>query len=161
MADKETEVEWAKSKRIEAEREKAARAVLEEDQKYGKVNVAYLDPVKSKVRGWSSDSRLVIARAEKLATWSVILAPTSVVLMIIADVGDMVSMVNQLGLAGVMFSIPRYIGDACLLLSVFFGLIGILTSLYYKIKNGKECTLPISPWEETSGRQPTGLYGRG
>ncbi len=42
MADQETQAEWEKSKRIEAERMKAARAIAEE--KPDKAYLAFLDP---------------------------------------------------------------------------------------------------------------------
>ena len=68
MADKETEAEWKKSKRIEAEKMKAARSLAyhEED----KVNQAFLDP--AKVRGFSRDPNVVARSAERLANVSIV-----------------------------------------------------------------------------------------
>ena len=68
MADKETEAKWEKSKRIEAEKMKAARSLAyhEED----KVNQAFLDP--AKVRGFSRDPNVVARSAERLANVSIV-----------------------------------------------------------------------------------------
>ena len=48
MADEQTEAEWKKSKQIEAERMKAARAIAEE--KPDRVSAAFLDPNSTRVK---------------------------------------------------------------------------------------------------------------
>lgn len=136
MADKETENEWAKSKRIEAEKEKARQAMNE--VKPDALSLSYLGPNRGKAKGWSSDSRLIMAKAEKLSTWSVILAPVGIVLMIIADLGGIVSTANKLGLAGLILDIPSWVGEICLILAVFFGVIGATVAIYYKLKSKQE-----------------------
>ena len=136
MADKETEIEWAKSKRIEAEKEKARQAM--NGAKPDALSLAYLGPDRGKVKGWSSDSRLIMAKAEKLSAWSVILALAGIVLMIIADLGGIVSTANKLGLAGLILDIPGWVGEICLILAVFFGVIGVTVAIYYKLKSKQE-----------------------
>ena len=51
MADAETEAEWAKSKRIEAERQKAEKALVADLEAENKRNSAYLAMDSSHVRG--------------------------------------------------------------------------------------------------------------
>lgn len=70
MADRETELEWEKSKRIEAERMKAVRA-LEEENKDIKVNSAFLDPENRKIHGYSRDMGQLLRSAEKAADISI------------------------------------------------------------------------------------------
>ncbi len=154
MADKETENEWVKSKRIEAEKEKARQAM--NGVKPDALSLAYLGPNRGKVKGWSSDSRLIMAKAEKLSTWSVILAPVGIVLMIIADLGGIVSTVNKLGLAGMILEIPGWVGEICLILAVFFGVIGATVAIYYKLKNKQE--MGVAGWSGIIGILMVAIY---
>ena len=81
MVDKATEAEWEKSKRIEAERMKAVRAL--ETEKSDSANVAYLDPQTTKVKGWSSDKNVILASIERLGNRSVVLAVAGVALGVV------------------------------------------------------------------------------
>ena len=71
-ADAETEKEWAKSKRIDEERMKAARALS--DEKPDKVNLAFLGPNMTKVKGWSSNPNVILASIERMGNRSMALA---------------------------------------------------------------------------------------
>ena len=96
MVDKVTEAEWKKSKRIEAERMKAAQAL--KTDKANKEGLAYLDP--QKARGFSRSPQVILASAEKMANASIIFAVLGIVFGIFSSVASMVVMVNNLGLAG-------------------------------------------------------------
>ena len=142
MADPEVEAEWEKSKQIEAERMKAVQAMSEAKPDVGAL--AELGPQMEKARGWSNDSKLVMAKAEKLGTWSAILAPVGIVMMIISDVGNVVVQVGRLGMFGIMFGIFAGLGMICLAGAIFFGVIGLITALYYRFKNGQK--LGVAGW---------------
>ena len=132
MADKETEAEWAKSKRIEAERMKAAQAL---NEKVSQENVAYLDPQSTKVKGWSSDANVIMASAERMGNKAVILAFTGVVLGIIGYAGGMVTTTFNLGMAGVIISaLPSGAGFMCLGVAVLMAIITIGNEIVQKVK---------------------------
>ena len=137
MADAETEAEWEKSRRIDEERMKAARAINE--AKPDAESLSHLDPSIGKPRGWTTDRAVVMASAEKLASWAGILAPAGVVLGIIGDVGAIVGSVGKLGMATALLSgIPGGLGVICLWLAIFFGMIGSITAIYYHVKQGRK-----------------------
>ena len=130
MADQETE-EWAKkSKRIEAERMKAVKALAEE--KTDKTNLAFLDP-STKVKGWSSDLDVIFARAERMSNVSILFAVLGVVFGLFSSVFGVVAEVNNLGLAGagisIVIGVVKVIGIG----------VGVLTGLVALI-----CTLVIA-----------------
>lgn len=154
MADAETEAEWEKSRRIDEERMKAARAINE--AKTDVNGLAILGPQQDKPRGWSSDSKLVIEKAEKLGMWAAILAPLGVVLMIIADMGNVVTGARGLGMFGAMFGIFSGLGLICLAAAVFFGLIGFVTAVYYRVKLGKK--LGVAGWSGTGAILIVAVY---
>lgn len=134
MADKETEEEWARLRRVEAEREKARRAL--EEQKPDAVGLACLGPQKKKIRGWSVDRNLLLTKTEKLGTWSVIFAPVGVVLLIISDAGSIVSEAGNFGLGGLVISgIPGGIGAGCLGIAAFLAVLVIGVELYCKFRD--------------------------
>lgn len=135
MADAETEKEWAKSKRIEAERMKAAREIAKEET--DKTNLAFLDPTVIK-KGWSNDDNAIFKSIEKVGNRSIILAICGVVLNIIGTVGGMVSMTNKLGLAGALISdLPSMVGIFCIGVAVLMALVTIGSELYYKKRQGR------------------------
>lgn len=137
MAGKKTEAEWEKSKRIEAERMKAARAL--EAEKSNHENLAYLDPQKTKVKGWSSDRNVIMASVERMGNKAVILAFAGIVLSIIGYVGSMVTMVSRLGMAGIMIAgLPSGAGFVCLALAVLMAIIVIGSEINNKIKYRKK-----------------------
>lgn len=137
MADAETEAEWEKSRRIDEERMKAARAINE--AKPDVENLSHLDPGVGKPRGWTSDRWAVMSSAEKVANWAAILAPAGVVLGIIGDVGAIVGSVGRLGMAIALISaIPGGLGMICLWLAIFFGMIGSVTAIYYHARQGRK-----------------------
>ncbi|MBR3228787.1 hypothetical protein IKF67_00940 [Candidatus Saccharibacteria bacterium] len=137
MADAETEAEWAKSKRIEAEKAKAAKALAE--SKPDKSNLAFLDAPDTKVKGWSSDSNVILAHAEKMGNRSIILAVCGVVLSIIGYVGGIVSATANLGLASIIISgIPSGIGFICMGLAVLMAIITIAGEITNKVRKGRK-----------------------
>lgn len=134
MADKETEAEWARMRRVEAEREKARRAL--EGNKPDAEGLACIGAQKGKVRGWSADRDLLLKKTEKLGAWSVILAPAGVVMGMIADAGSIVGAVGGLGMASAIISgIPGVISETCLAVTVLLALIVMPVELYCKIKD--------------------------
>ena len=135
MADEETQAEWKKSKRIEAERQKAMRAVEREGQ--SKADLAYLDPGATKVKGFSRDPNVILADAERMANRAAILVIGGVVLRIIGDVGGIVSTSFNLGLAGVILDIPGWVGLACLGVGVLMAMAVIGCEIYFKVKMGR------------------------
>ena len=135
MADKATE-EWAeKSRRIEAERMKAARALMEE--KPDKVSAAFLDPKATKVKGWSNDPDVVLADGEKMGNRALILAVAGVILSFISSMGSIVSSTFNLGMAGVILEIPGWVGLGCIALAVLMALAAIACEVYLKAKKGR------------------------
>lgn len=137
MADKETEKEWEKSKRIDAERIKAARALSNEKQ--DKTNLAFLDPNMTKVKGWSSDPNVILASIERMGNRSMALALGGVVLSVIGYVGGMVTSSFRLGMAGVIISaLPSGAGMILVGLAILMSLIVIGTEITYKIKSGRK-----------------------
>lgn len=139
----ETEAEWARSKRIEEARMQAERAIHEakpDANALSNIDPRYVD----KPKGWSTDSRLVNEKAEKLGMWAAVLAPVGVVSMIISDFGSVVSQTGGLGMFGMMFSIFSAVGSLCLIGAVFFGLISFVTAVYYRVKLGRK--LDIAGW---------------
>lgn len=135
MADEQTEAEWAKSKQIEAERMKAARAVAEE--KVDKSNLAFLDPKATKVKGWSADPDVILADGEKMGNRALIFAVAGVVLSFIGSMGSIVGETFNLGFAGLILSIPDWAGFACMALAVLMGLAAISCEVYLKVKRGR------------------------
>lgn len=133
MADRETE-EWAqKSRQIEAERMKAAKAIAEE--KLDKVSVAFLDSKETKVKGWSNDSNVILATTERIGNRALVLAICGVVLGIIGWAGGAVSSTNKLGMGSVMISgLPSGIGFLCMGLAVLMAMVAIGGEMYRKIK---------------------------
>lgn len=67
MADQETEARWAKLRRIEEEKAKAARDLEERDE--NKANLAYLPVIKP--RGFSRDPNVIMQSAERMANISI------------------------------------------------------------------------------------------
>ena len=67
MADQETEARWAKLRRIEEEKAKAARDLEERGE--NKANLAYLPVIKP--RGFSRDPNIIMQSAERMANISI------------------------------------------------------------------------------------------
>ena len=146
MADQETEAEWEKSKRIEAERMKAAKAFAEE--KPDKSNLAFLDPKSTKVKGWSNDPDVVLADGEKMGNRALILALSGIVLLFLGTAGSFVSSVYNLGLAGVVFEILDWVGLACMALAMLMALVGVSCEVYLKIKKKRKYSVAF--WSSLS-----------
>ena len=135
MADAETEKKWAESKRIEAERMKAARAIVNE--KTDKSNLAFLDPTTTSKR-YTSDDNSILKSAEKIGNRSIVLAICGVVLSIIGSVGGMVSVTNRLGAAGALISdLPSIVGLFGRGIAIIMALVTIGSEVYFKIKKGR------------------------
>ncbi len=154
MADKETEAEWAKSRRIEAERMKAARALAEE--KPDKANIAFLDPKATKVKGWSNDPDVVLADGEKVGNRALIFAVCGIVLAVIGAMGSIVSSTFNLGMAGVMLMIPSYVGFAGMVLAVLMALVAVGCEIYLKVKRGRKFSVAF--WSAVSVIVLIGIY---
>jgi hypothetical protein len=137
MADKETEAEWARMRRVEQERKKAAEAVRKEQEKQGKVNLAFL-PVSTKTKGWSSNPSVILADAEKMANRSLILALSGILLIIIGDMGGVVSSTFNLGMAGVILAIPGGLGYLCVAAGMLIATVVAGYGIYAKIKKGQK-----------------------
>ena len=155
MADKETEKEWEKSKRIDAERMKAARALSNEKQ--DKSNLAFLDPNMTKAKGWSSDPNVILASIERMGNRAMALAIGGIVLSIIGYAGGMVTTSSKLGVAGVIISaLPSGAGMILAGLAILMSLIVIGTEIAYKIKGGQK--LSSSFWTAVGTLVIVALY---
>ena len=133
MADAETEAEWAKLRRIAKEKEKAAKAL--EKTESDKTALAHLDPKPAKTTGFSRNQETVIRAVEKFANASIIFVIAGVALSFIGRAGGIVSNVNNLGMGGAIISgLPLTLGLACLAVAVVAAVIGIISSIYTKIK---------------------------
>ena len=155
MADQETEQEWAKSKRIEAEKMKAARALAQ--AKPDQSNLAFLDPKATKVKGWSSDPDVKLASIERMGNRAIIFALGGIVLSIIGYVGGMVTVSSNLGLAGVIISsLPSGLGMFLVGIGIIMSLVTIGTEITYKIKSGHKFT--NSFWTAIGALVLVGLY---
>lgn len=140
MADLETEGWAEKSKQIEAERMKAAKAVAEE--KPDKSSLAFLDPKATKVKGWSNDANVIVANAERMGNRAVVFAVCGMVLDIIGTVGGMVTSANNLGMGGLIISgLPSGIGLFGIGLAFLMAVITVGVELFYKLKNGRKMTM--------------------
>lgn len=137
MADKETEAEWAQMRKVETERQKARKAVQLEQEKHGKVNLAYLDPAATKIKGWSSNPNVILANASRMADKSFILMLGGVLLSILGTAGNMVASVFNLGLAGVVLAIPGAVGGLCMGAAGLMAAAVIGCEIYFKAKNGR------------------------
>ena len=141
MADAETEAEWAKSKRIEAEREKARKALETDLAAENKRNSAYLAMDSSHVKGYSRDPQVIMHSAEKFADISLICAAVGLVLAVLNVAATLVSIAYRLGLAGAMlsavFSIGQLIGFG---VGAFFALVSFVSAVYCRIKHGVKIT---------------------
>ena len=137
MADKETEAEWARMRRVEAEREKARRAL--EGEGPNAEGLAQIGPQKGKVRGWSTDRNLLLRKTEKIGVWSIILVLAGVVMGVIADAGSIVGAVGTLGMATMIIAgIPGGISSLCFGLTTVFAVVVVPVELYYKVKDKRQ-----------------------
>ena len=139
MADKEVE-EWAaKSKAIEAERMKAAKAIVEE--KLDRTNEAFLDPKLTKVKGYSKDTDVILASAERIGNRALVLVICGLLLAFVARMGGYLVSVFRLGLFGMMFEILSAAAAFLLGLGFIMGLVTIGFGLYYKCREGRRLTM--------------------
>lgn len=137
MADKETELEWEKSKRIEAERMKAVKDL--EEQKPDKISLAYLDPKMTKVKGWSKDPDVMLASTERMANRAVVLVISGAVLSIIGMAGGIVTETSNLGLGGVLISgLPSGVGMLLMGIGAIMSLVVIGFQLYARFRLGRK-----------------------
>ena len=135
MADAETEAEWAKLRRIAKEKEKAARALGNTES--DKANLVYLDPKSIKAKGFSRDRDVILRAVEKFANVSIIFVASGVVLSLIGRTGGIVSMTSGAGAGAMVISgLPSGLGMACLAMSVVTAAVGIISSVWAKIKYG-------------------------
>jgi hypothetical protein len=136
MADKETELEWEKSKRIEAERVKAAEA-LNRNNGETKVNSAFLAPENTKIHGYSRDKNSISRSVEKAAGFSI----GFVILGIITT-----SLPRAIAIAGapapltILFDIISAIGMVILFAAPILAVVALWSNYYYK-KNDKNIVI--------------------
>lgn len=137
MADNETKENAEKSKRIEAERMKAARALAESTE--DKANLAFLEPTKTK--GFSRDYGAILKSMERVSNASIIFVVLGIVFGIFQVVAAMVSAANNLGLAGgaliMVISAINYIGLGAGFLMAIVSLVSALIfarKTHYRIK---------------------------
>ena len=155
MADFKTKQEWEKSKRIEAERMKAARALA--DSKSERSGLEFLDPKKTKVKGWSNDADVIIASIERMGNRALILAIAGIVLSIIGAAGGAVSSANNLGAAGALISgLPSGLGMFMIGIGILMALITIGVEVYYKLKAVRK--LDSSFWTAVGTMVVVGVY---
>lgn len=141
MADAETEAEWAKSKRIEAERAKANKALAAGLEKEQKRNAAYLAMDSSRVKGYSRDPQVIMHSAEKFADIGLICAAAGLVFAILNMMAMLVTIANRLGLAGAALSGILGAGQGLGFgLGAFFALLSFGAAVYCRIKSGIKIT---------------------
>ena len=137
MADEQTEELARKSKQIEAERMKAARALAESPE--DRSALAFLEPTKTK--GFSRDYGAIMASMEKVSNTSIIFAILGIVFGIFSMVASMVVAVHHLGLAGGaligVIGAVNYIGLGAGLLMAVVALVSAIAfarKTHYRIK---------------------------
>lgn len=142
MADKETEAEWAKLRRIDAEKKKAAKAL--EEEKPDKTNLAFLEPKATKVKGFSNDKDVLLASLERYADRSFVFALVAVVLELIGWAGEMLSSVARFGEAAAIISgIPSALSFAAVALAAVTATVAIVGELYFKFKYNQKLGSPF------------------
>ena len=130
--------EWAsRSKQIEAERQKAIKAL--EEEKPSQANLAFLDPKTTKVKGWSKDPDVVAANFERMGNRALIFALGGVGLDLTGYLGSKAST----GPEGIILALPSYLSYACLGLAVLMGLVVIGVKLEQLIRRKKKLDLPF------------------
>ena len=82
--DEETKKEWEKSKRIEAERMKAAQAVANDDSE--RINSAFLDVRSTNLKGYSRDVESLVRSIEKVSGFGLGFAVVGVILRLVAPI---------------------------------------------------------------------------
>ncbi len=128
--------EIEKYQRIKVEREKAAEALRSEDEKEMKRNSAYLALGDAKVRGYTRDPNVVMRGAERLANISVILAMFSVVMGLLSVAAQMISIVNNLGMASaVIVGIPVAISGISGVVSLGLAVLALWGAIMYGKKS--------------------------
>lgn len=136
MVDKETELEWEKSKRIEAERMKAARALNEED-KEARVNSAFLEPENRKIHGFSRDENRILRSVEKMSEFSL----GFVILGIITNtIPNYLMTIGAPAPLTILFGIISAIGLVILFISPILAIIALWSNHHYK-KNDKNVVI--------------------
>lgn len=137
MADPETEREWEKARRIEAERMKAVHEY--EKIKPDNSNLAYLDPKHTKVKGWSKDPDVIAADIERMGNRALIFVIGGVVMALIGHAGSTVGEVFQLGMASVIISgLPSGIGVLLMGIGSLMALVTIGVEIYFMVKKGRK-----------------------
>lgn len=155
MVDKTVENEWEKSKRIEAEKLKAAKALAEEQP--SKANLAYLDPKHTKVKGFSQDKDVILASLERYADKSFLFALAAVVFELIGWGGATISSIARFGAGALIISgIPSAIGTILVGLSVISVVIAISGEVYFKIVMKHKFGSPF--WSAIFALPVLGLY---
>lgn len=144
MADSETEAEWAKSKRIEEERKKAAQALLEE--KPSKANLAYLDPKQQKRGGFSKDPDATLDSAEKFSEKSMMLVMLGVPLCVIGMLGSVVSQGSSSGTGiAIMSGILMGVGGIGVAIAVFLAIVSLVVVLIWGRRSKRKISNALWP----------------
>jgi hypothetical protein len=138
MGDNDEQVTEAykKQERIRKEREKAAKAIEEEEKRQGKVNLAYLDPAStSKVKGFSRGSEAKRKSLERLANFAVTIGLGGLIVNLPVSFVD----VRGLGMAGsTMISAIAGISGIMLIVALFVAVYTIIAAFVARKKNNTE-----------------------
>ena len=124
MADQETEAEWEKSRRIEAERMKAERAM--EEDKSAQINSALLDMKPTNVKGLEQGTERKLRSIERAGDFSVGIAVLGVVVRFV--------IMNIPLPLGILVKVIMLIGLLMLGVSVIFAVVSLVYAFYYKDK---------------------------
>ena len=137
-SERESFEEWAlRSKQIEAERQKAIKAL--EEEKPSQANLAFLDPKTTKVKGWSKDPDVVAADFERMGNRALIFAVGGVALDLTGYFGSKAST----GPEGMILALPSYLSYTCLGLAVLMGIVVMGVKLEQAIRRKKKLDLPF------------------
>ncbi len=134
MADAETEAEWEKSKRIEAEKMKATQAMNE--QAPDRASLAFLEPTEIHEKDWPNGKMHGILNSEKSGNRAFLLAVAGVVLNILGDFGSMNSGGTEYAPSlALLFGGLSSIGYICFVGAFFGGITAIGCELTYKFRD--------------------------
>ena len=138
MGDNDEQVTEAykKQERIRKEREKAAKAIEEEEKRQGKVNLAYLDPASaSKVKGFSRGSEAKRQSLERLANFATAIGLGGLIVNLPVSFVD----VRGLGIAGsTMISAIAGISGIMLIIALFVAFYTIIAAFVACRKHNTE-----------------------
>lgn len=124
--------EYKKLERIKKEREKAEKAIEEEEKREGKVNLAYLDPASTaRLKGFGRGSEDIRKSLERLTGFMTATGIGGLFLSIVAKSVD----ISGLGMAGAtMFSFIGGLADGMVIVSLFMAIFILVMALINRKK---------------------------